>query len=65
MTKKGMLAGVIVWIGLILFGLSRSTCAKRSLCDGGDLFLFGVVAIGALVPAYFIGNIFFGESDRD
>lgn len=65
MTKKGMLAAVVTWIVLMLFGLSRSTCAKRSFCDGGDLLLFGVIAIGALVPAYFIGLVFFGKSRRD
>ncbi|MBU3582018.1 hypothetical protein ICN19_08310 [Polynucleobacter sp. AP-Capit-er-40B-B4] len=65
MTKKGMLAAVASWVGLMIFGLSNSSCAKRSFCDGGDLLLFGVMAIGALVPAYFIGVIFFGEPERD
>ena len=61
MTQKGMIAGAIVWIILIVFGLASSSCAKSSSCDGMSLFYFAIFSVGALVPACFVGLILFGS----
>ena len=44
--------GVAVWIACMIFGVNSMACLKADDCNGGDMFLFGVIAIAMLGPAY-------------
>lgn len=46
------LIGAVVWVLAMIFGVNSMACLKLDNCNGGDMFLFGVIAIGMLGPAY-------------
>ncbi len=59
---KALFVGAVSWLGLILIWIDSAACLKSSSCDGGDLFLFAIVAVGMLVPSYFIAYLVSSET---
>jgi hypothetical protein len=51
---KGLLAGVIAWIIILIWYISKSSCIKYPSCDSGDLFLMATIAVGMLAPAWIV-----------
>ena len=54
-SKRGFLASVVAWFLILIFATSQSSCARVSVCGGFDLFIFGIISVGFLAPAYFFG----------
>jgi hypothetical protein len=64
LNKGGVITGIIAWFVLINVLSSAISCAETSSCDGGDLILFSVLAVGMVAPAWIcavIASIFFNK----
>jgi len=55
--SKELIIGLITWILCMVWGISGSACVKSGACGGWDLLINAFVAIGCLVPAYFVATI--------
>ena len=59
---KGAICGIIVWVGMMVWMALGTSCARFNGCGYGDIFLTAILAVGMLVPAFFIAvflSIFF------
>ncbi len=52
--------GVCVWIGCLFIAITSMECLKFRTCGAGDMFLFGIIAVGMLAPAWVAMLIFSG-----
>jgi hypothetical protein len=59
-TGRDFAIGVCVWVGCTLFAATETECVKLNTCRAGDMFLFGVIAVGMLGTAYVAMLIFSG-----
>lgn len=46
------LIGTCAWVIFLIFALTSSDCLKTNSCGGFDMLLFGVIAVGMLVPSW-------------
>lgn len=46
-----LVVAAAVWFGLIAYFANEPGCLTRSRCDTDDFILFGIIAVGLLVPA--------------
>jgi hypothetical protein len=46
------------WIVCLIFATTQVACLKVNSCGGGDMFLFGIIAVGMLAPAWVTMLIF-------
>lgn len=63
-TSSGIVAGVVFWIGAVIYGANQAACLNTNNCGAEDIFLFAIIAIGLLVPAYIAVLMFSGGSDK-
>jgi hypothetical protein len=58
-SQSGIVIGVIAWFFSIFIAISSMACLKYGhSCDGFDLFLFAIISVGMLAPAYVAALIF-------
>jgi len=50
--------GVCAWVGCMFFAIASSECLEFGTCGNGDMFLFGIISVGMLAPAWFAMSIF-------
>lgn len=50
--KNGYIAGAIVWVLLVMMLCGKQYCIGVRSCNGGDFFLFWLLSIGMLAPAW-------------
>ena len=46
-----LVVATVVWFGLIVYFANEPGCLSLSRCDTDDFILFGIIAVGLLVPA--------------
>lgn len=56
--SKGMLAGAIVWLALMAMMSSIMACIDARFCGGEGFFMYALVGVGMLAPAYFVAALF-------
>ena len=62
--NKGFLAGIVSWVIIMIFAINQVSCVNNHGCDGGDLFLTSIIAVGMLAPSYLVAltaSIFFKD----
>ena len=62
--NKGFLAGIVSWVIIMIFAINQVSCVNYNGCDGGDLFLSSIIAVGMLAPSYLVAltaSIFFKD----
>lgn len=52
--------GAVVWAVCMYLAVVSQECLKLGTCDGGDMFLLGMIAVSMLAPAYIAMLIFSG-----
>lgn len=53
-TGFGFIAGALVWLAIMIYASTKSECVKFNVCGGKDLFLFAIIGLGMLVPAWVV-----------
>jgi hypothetical protein len=53
LNKIGIIAGVLMWLALILFSSRQVECP----CNADDLFLSSIIGVGLVVPSVVFGLI--------
>jgi hypothetical protein len=61
---KGLIAGIVVWVGIMIYTINQTACLKTNTCDGDDLFLTAVLAIGMLAPAWIVAIVVSGMFEK-
>ncbi len=57
LTGAGFFWGAVTWFICIGLLANSAACVNRSSCDGGDIMLISVIAVGFLAPAYIVAGI--------
>ena len=63
-TGTGLVAGTITWLACIGITITQLACLKTDSCGGGDFFVFALIGIGMLAPAWIVAMLvsdIFGE----
>ena len=53
LSTRGFVTAAVIWVVILGFVSAEAGCLNTSVCGHSDLWLFGVVGAGTLVPAYF------------
>lgn len=56
-TGAGWIAGIIVWIIIMIFSSTQVECLKFHTCGAGDMILFAVCGIGFIAPAWIVATL--------
>lgn len=57
-TSLDFAVGVCAWICCMFIQINSSECLKFHTCGAGDMFLFGIISVGMLAPAWMAMLIF-------
>lgn len=61
-TGPGYIVGAFFWLAIMWYATTKSACLQEHSCQGDDLFLFAILGIGMLGPAWlaasFISSVF-------
>ena len=64
-SMPGLAAGVVAWFLIMYFAIDEAACLHQLNCGKGDLFMWGIIAVGMLCPAFFVAFIFSFSSNKN
>jgi len=53
----GIVAGIITWLCIMWYATTQSYCLRTDTCGSGDMFLFAIIGVGMLVPAWLVAML--------
>jgi hypothetical protein len=63
----GLIVGVIAWFVIMWYATSQSACLKFNTCKSDDMFIFAIIGVGMLAPAWIaalFGSAFFNTKSK-
>jgi len=54
---KGLIVGIIAWIGFMIFMINKTSCLSSNTCGSDDLFMSGVFAIAMIAPSWLVAGL--------
>lgn len=51
-TGLGYVVGAIVWLAIMWYATTQSSCLVTRSCKGDDLLMFAAMGVGMLAPAW-------------